>query len=297
MKEKRAVWTTKTQTSSSTPALSSTFFLFLSPFHSHSFSPSFSFFHLSVREKSQQIHFSFGRRSESARFKCPKPSLPNSATNHYFSASPLYRISLSFIIYPLSFSLPLSLTRTCTHAASHHVRSEGFQIPQVCFLSLKPLTQSKLFWIGGTVEWNYLFFSGNCGSLEIFSSHGLSTFLNQDCEMLQWHESAPYIWRLTLRLCILSRGLTQERNIFAPDLRSVLWFSQATLVKERADPGSEVHTTQPAPANSCVVLEPDSIPSSTFIQYMTVVWELLHSAKMHKHTHVCASTHTWEPLK
>lgn len=31
------------------------------------------------------------------------------------------------------------------------------KIPQVCFLSLKPLTQSKLFWNWGTVEWNYLF--------------------------------------------------------------------------------------------------------------------------------------------
>uniref|UniRef100_A0A673MAC4 Uncharacterized protein n=1 Tax=Sinocyclocheilus rhinocerous TaxID=307959 RepID=A0A673MAC4_9TELE len=43
-----------------------------------------------------------------------------------------------------------------------------------------------------TVEWNYLF-PGNCGPLEKLSSHGLSAFLNQDCEMLKWHKITPYL--------------------------------------------------------------------------------------------------------
>jgi len=81
-----------------------------------------------------------------------------------------------------------------------------------------------------------------------------------------------------------------SENIFAPDLRSVFWFSQAALLEERADPGSEVHTTQPARPNSCVVLEPDSIPSRTFIQYMTVVWELQKCTN----TPTCAQARTLE---
>lgn len=111
------------------------------------------------------------------------------------------------------------------------------KIPQVCFLSLIPLTQSKLFWNWGTVEWNYLY-PGNCGPFEKLSSHGLSAFLNQDCEMLNWHEITPYIWRLTLHHSDLSSGVMQ-RDISAPDLRLVVWFSRANVLKECADPGSE----------------------------------------------------------
>lgn len=65
--EMRAVWTTKTQTSSSTSALSSTFFLFLSPFDSHSLSPcplhSLSFICRSERSPSRLIfHLAEGAR-------------------------------------------------------------------------------------------------------------------------------------------------------------------------------------------------------------------------------------------
>lgn len=118
--ETRAAWTTKTQTSSSTSALSSAFSLlsfYLSPFHSHSVSPCPLHslpFHLSVREKSQQINFSFGRRSESARLSARiLPSLiPSQIT---ISLHPF----IQHLLYRLSFSL--------SHAHAPNVRSEGFQ--------------------------------------------------------------------------------------------------------------------------------------------------------------------------
>lgn len=201
MKEKRAVWTTKTQTSSSTPALSSTFFFSLSISLPLSLflplPPPFSFFHLSVREKSQQIHFSFGRRSESARLSARiLPSLiPPQIT---FSLHPFIQyLSFFYHLSTVLHSFSLSHTHMLPCSLS---QCQKWRIPNTTSLFSVIKTPDPIRTVLERRHSGTIFFSGNCGSLKIFSSHGLSAFLNQDCEMLQWHESAPYIWRLTLHL-------------------------------------------------------------------------------------------------
>lgn len=155
----------------------------------------------------------------------------------------------------------------------HKVRREGFQRSQFFQNTtvINTPTQSKLFCNWGTVEWNYLY-PGNCGPLEKLSSHGLSAFLNQDCAMLNWLEITPYTWRLTLHHSNLSSGV-----ISAPDVRldlpELTYWRNALILGQKTFVLS-VHTIQLVWPNSCAVLEPDSIPSRTFIQYMTVVWEL-----------------------
>ncbi len=143
----RAVWTKKTQTSSSTSALSSPFFSLSSTLTLSPLSPPFPFFHLSVRDKSQHINFSFGRKSKNARLSARNlPSLiPPQIT---ISLHPFIQY-LSFFYHLSTLLLSFSLTRTCSLTVSEVKDSKDgsfSKIPQVCFLSIKPLTQSKLFW-------------------------------------------------------------------------------------------------------------------------------------------------------
>lgn len=251
--ETRAVWTTKTQTSSSTSALSSTFFLSLSLFHSHSLSPcplrSLSFICRSERSPSRLIFHLAKERERS--FKCPKPSLPNSTTNHYFSAS-LYTVSL----FLLSFIHSPSVVLSHTHMQPHSVRSEGFQRRQFfqnttsLFSVIKTPDPIKTVLELRHSGVELSFFPGNCRPFEKLSSHGLSAFLNQDCEMLKWHEIAPY-----MKTDFSSQQPVQwtdaDRYISAPDLRSVVWFSRANLLKECADPGSEDLHAEHAHDSTC----------------------------------------------
>lgn len=92
-------------------------------------------------------YFFIWPKEQECSFKCPKSSLPNSARKSLFFCIPLYSISLSFIIYPLSFFLSHAPMQLLTMSEVKDSKDSSFsKIPQVCFLSLKPLTQSKLFW-------------------------------------------------------------------------------------------------------------------------------------------------------
>lgn len=144
-------------------------------------------FHLSVREKSQQINFSFGRRSESARLSARiLPSLiPSQIT---ISLQPF----IQYLFYHLSFSL--------SHAHAPNVRSEGFQ-RQMFFQNTTSLfsvikspdpIKTVLELRHSGVELSFFLESADLlkNPPAVDSLHAEK----QDCEMLQWHETAPFIY-------------------------------------------------------------------------------------------------------
>ncbi len=157
----------------------------------------------------------------------------------------------------------------------HSVRSEGFQRRQ--FFQ----NTTSLFSVNKTPDPIKTVLELRHSGVELsFFSWKLRTFwktlqprtlcvLNQDCEMLKWHEIAPYIWRLTFHHSNLSSGLKQtyiyldliwDQLYDFPELtywRNALILGQKTFVLS-------MHTMQPVRPNSCAEQEPDSIPSRRF---------------------------------
>lgn len=147
----------------------------------------------------------------------------------------------------------------------HSVRSEGFQrqffqntTSLFSVIKTPDLIKTVLELRHSGVELS--FFPGNCGPFEKLSSHGLSVFLNQDCEMLKWHEIAPYIWRLTFHHSNLSSGLKQTYIYLHLIWDQLYDFPELTYWRNALI----MHTIQPVRPNSCAEQEPDSIPSRTF---------------------------------
>ncbi len=181
---------------------------------------------------------------------CPKPSLPNSTTNHYFSAS-LYTVSL----FLLSFIHSPSVVLSHTHMQPHSVRSEGFQRRQffqnttsLFFVIKTPWPNQNCF--GTEAQW-----SGT-----IFFSWKLRTFWRT---LQPWTLCVPKpgLWNVGIEIVpymktdFSSQQPVQwadaDRYISAPDLRSVVWFSRANLLKECADPGSEDLHAEHAHDSTC----------------------------------------------